>query len=236
MSNNENWILSSALLGLSLVLGAAAAAMEPDKNGSSMQSSASPSLPAFFDGARLPSLQDMWKLGVGEPAAAPRRDNAVLSQDRLVNESESPSTAHTSEQPTEEADRAADTVRERAEELSQRFGGGAKSAKPAQGDISEITTGALPEDPASAPFAPAITFAPKPVSANRPAASIGVETVVPAPMAKQAAIPPLPVRAPRTARVTKRKNPRVAKSSNADQSIGDMIGEAMQNIGSFVGL
>jgi len=55
-------------------------------------------------------------------------------------------------------------------------------------------------------------------------------------MAKQAAIPPLPVRAPRIARVAKRKNPRVAKSSNADQSIGDMIGEAMQNIGSFVGL
>jgi hypothetical protein len=72
MSNNENWIFGSALLGLSLVLGAAATAINPDKNGSSMQSSVPPTVPAFFDGTRLPSLLDLWKLGDGEPAAVPQ--------------------------------------------------------------------------------------------------------------------------------------------------------------------
>jgi len=236
MNDNENWIFGSALLGLSLVLGAAAAAMEPDKNGSSMQSSAAPSISAFFDGTRLPSLQDMWKLGGGEPAAVSQPENAALSKDRLVNEPETPSAALAAEQPIEKADRSADAVRERAEKLSQRFGGGAKTATPTQGDVSEITTSALPEDPTSAQIDPVATIAPKPVNKNKPAARIGVETVVPAAMAKRAAIPPLPVRAPRIARVAKRRSRPVANSSNGDKSIGDMVGEAMQNIGSFVGL
>ncbi len=235
MSNNENWIFGSALLGLSLVLGAAAAAMEPDKNSTSMQSSTQPSLPAFFDGTRLPSLQDIWKLGIGEPAGVPQREKS-LRQDRLVNEPESPLATHAAEQLSEEANRAAATVRERAAKLSQRFGGGAKVAIPTQDNVSEITTSALPEDLASAKSDPAATLAPEPTNENKPAASIGVETAVPAPIAKQAAIPPLPVRAPRIARVAKRRSPRVANSSDGYKSIGAMIGEAMQNIGSFVGL
>ena len=236
MSNNENWIFGSALLGLSLVLGAAATAMDPDKIGFSIQSSAPPSLPAFFDGTRLPSLQDMWKLGEGEPAAAPQPENAALSQDRVVNDPETPSAAHAAEQPTEEADRLAATVRERAEKLSQRFGGGAKTATPTQGDVSEITTSALPEDPASVQSDPAATVASKPVNENKPAASIGVETAVPAPIVKQTAIPPIPIRAPRIAQVAKRRSPPATNSSNGDKSIGALITEAMQNIGSFVGL
>jgi len=156
MSNNENWIFGSALLGLSLVLGAAATAMDPDKIGFSIQSSAPPSLPAFFDGTRLPSLQDTWKLGEGEPASA-------------------------------------------------------------QSDTAAIV-------------------APKPANENKPAASIGVETAVPAPIVKQTAIPPIPIRAPRIAQVAKRRSPPATNSSNGDKSIGALITEAMQNIGSFVGL
>lgn len=235
MNNNENWIFGCALLGLSLVLGAAAAAMEPDKNSSSMQSSTPPTLPAFFDGTRLPSLQDMWKLGISKPAGVHQREK-LLRQDRLVNEPESPSATHAAVQSSEEAKRAAATVRERAEKLSQRFGGGTKIAKPAQDNVSEITTSALPENPPSAKSDPAATVAPKPTNVNKPAASIGVETAVPAPIAKQAAIPPLPNRAPRIARVAKRRSPRVANSSDGYKSIGDMIGEAMQNIGKFIGL
>jgi len=234
--------------------------MEPDKNGSTVQSSAPPSLPAFFDGTRFPNLQDMWKFGVGDPAAVSQPENAALSKNRLVNEPETPSAAQAAEQPTEEADRPADTVRERAEKLSQHFGDGAKTATPTQGDVSEITTSALPEDPASAQSDPAATIAPKPVKANKPAASIGVETAVPAPKVKQAAIPPRPVRAPRIARVrktllspksrtgavprsgtpaspaAKRSRPPVSNSFNGEKSIGDMIAEAMQKVGGFVGL
>jgi hypothetical protein len=236
MSNSENWIFGSALLGLSLVLGAVATAMEPDKNGFSMQSSAPLSLPAFFDGARFPSLQDVWKLSEGEPVVVPQPENAALSQDRVVNDSETPSAAHPARQPTEEADRRAANVRERAEKLSQRFGGRAKTTTPTQGDVSEITTSASPEGPATAPIDPAATVAPKPINANKPAASIGGKTVVPAPKAKRAAIPPVPIRAPRIARVAKRRSPPARNSSNGDKSIGNMIAEAMQNIGSFVGL
>jgi hypothetical protein len=207
MSNNENWIFGSALLGLSLVLGAAAAAMEPDKNGSFMQSSAPPSLPAFFDGTRLPSLQDMWNLGVGEPAAVSQPENAALSQDRIINEPKTPTVANVAGQPPENADRSTTTVRQRAEELSRRFGGGAKAPTPAppQNEISKITTSALQAEsvPGQEQGEQVATVTLEPENESKRAVSVGVIKAPSSPKAKRAAIPPIPLRAPRTAQVRK---------------------------------
>jgi len=207
MSNSENWIVGSALLGLSLVLGAAATAMEPDKKAASAQSSASRPLPAFFDGARLPSLQDVWKQGdVGESTAVPQPSNTAPSHERFVNESKTPLAANAAGRPTEGA-RPVTTVRQRAEELSQRFGGGAKAMSPAEGEASEITTGALPDDsawtPTTAQGEQAATVAAEPANERKPAAGVKAETTPPSPTIKQAAIPPTPVRAPRTAQFRK---------------------------------
>jgi len=207
MSNNENWIVGSALLGLSLVLGAAAAAMEPDKNGAFAQSSAYSALPAFLDGARLPSFQDLWKGDDGEPTAVTRPSNAALVDDRLVNEPETPTVANEAGQPPESADRPVTTVRQRAEELSRRFGGGATEPTPApsQTGVSEFTTSALPAEPVPAPETgdQAATVTLEPESESYRAVSVGVKTAPLPPKAKQAAIPPIPLRAPRTAEVRK---------------------------------
>lgn len=209
MNSNENWIVGSALLGLSLVLGATAAAMEPDKNGVFAQSSPSHSLPVFFDGARLPSLHDMWKRRDGAPTAVPQPGNTTLGQDLSVNDAETQSAANAAAEPAEEVGRPVATVRERAEELSQRFGGGATAATPAEGDVSEITTSALPDRSAPAQGERAATVAPKPANESETAAAVGVKAalpspkVKPSPKGKRAAIPPIPLRAPPIAQVRK---------------------------------
>lgn len=205
MSNNENWIFGSALLGLSLVLGAAAAAMEPDKDGAFAQSSTSFSLPAFFDGTRLPSLQNMWKLGGGEPTAVLQPENEVLSQDRLVNEPEKPSAANAAGQPPENADRSVATVRQRAEELSRRFGGGATepTSAPPQNGTPNISTSALPAESVPEQGEQAATVTLEPNNDSKRAVSMGVKTAPSSPKAKRVVIPPIPLRAPRTAQVHK---------------------------------
>ena len=204
MSSNENWIVGSALLGLSLVLGAAATAMELHKNSAFAQSSAAPSLPAFLDSARVPSLHDMWKSDDGEPSAEARPGRAPRSQEKLGDEPETSSAANGAAQATEATDRATATVRQRAEELSRRFGGGAAAATPAQDDASEITTSALPDKsvPSLRPVQgeQAATVAPEqPAKRTKRPAGARVKTARPPRKVKRAAIPPNPVRAPRNA-------------------------------------
>jgi hypothetical protein len=203
MINSERWIVGSALLGLSLVLGAAATAMEPDKKAPSAQSTPTLSLPAFVDGARLPGLQDTWRQANGEPAPVPHPSNPELARDRLVNEHETPVVANAT---AEQTKYAAATVRERAEELSLRFGGGASPATTATGDVPgpDITTSALENDavPARAQGEQAATVAPEPTNLTRAAGGVKAEKKT-TPVVKGAAIPPIPVRAPRTAQVRK---------------------------------
>ncbi len=204
MSSNENWIVGSALLGLSLVLGAAATAMELHKNSAFAQSSAAPSLPAFLDGARVPSLHDSWKSDDGEPSAEAQPGSAPRSQEKVGDEPETTSAANGAAQAIEATDHANATVRQRAEELSRRFGGGATTATPAQGDVAEITTSALPDKsaPSSIPVQSekAATVAPEqPAKRTKRPAGARVKTAGPPRKVKRAAIPPNPVRSPRTA-------------------------------------
>ena len=205
MSNSENWIVGSALLGLSLVLGAAATAMELHKNSAFAQSSAAPSLPAFLDGALVPSLQDTWKSDDGEPSAEAQPGSAPRSQDKVGDEPETSSAANGAAQATEATDRATATVRQRAEELSRRFGGGATAATPAQDDAIEITTSALPDKsvPSSRPVQAeqAATVTPEQQAAKRTKRPEGarVKTARLPRTVKRAKIPPNPVRAPRNA-------------------------------------
>lgn len=202
MSNNENWIVGSALLGLSLVLGAAATAMELHKNRAFAQSTTAPSLPAFLDGARVHSLHDTWKSGDIQSSTAPQPGNAANSQEPVGDKPEITSAANGAEQATEVTDRPTATVRQRAEELSQRFGGGA--AAPAQGDVAKITTSALP-DKSAPPSTPvqsekAATVTPEqPAQRTKRPADARVKTALPSRKLKRAAIPPNPVRSPRTA-------------------------------------
>ena len=204
MSNSENWIVGSALLGLSLVLGAAATAMELHKNSAFAQSSAAPSLPAFLDGALVPGLQDTWTSD-DEPSAEAQPGSARRSQDKVGDERETLSTANGAAQATEATDRATATVRQRAEELSRRFGGGATAATPAQDYAIEITTSALPDKsvPSSRPVQAeqAATVTPEQPAAKRTKRSAGdrVKTARLPRTVKRAKIPPNPVRAPRNA-------------------------------------
>jgi hypothetical protein len=204
MSSNENWIVGSALLGLSLVLGAAATAMELHKNSAFAQSSTASSLPAFLDRARVPSLHDTWKSGDGEPSAEAQPGNVPRSQEQVGDEPVASSAANGAAQATETTDRPTATVRQRAEELSRRFGGGATAATPAQGDVSEITTSALPDKsvPSSRPVQSeqAATAAPEqPAKPPKRPLGVRVKKAQPPPKVKRAAIPPNPVRSPRTA-------------------------------------
>jgi len=207
MSNNENWIFGSALLGLSLVLGAAAAAMEPDKNSAFAQSSAFSSLPTFLDGARLPSFQSLWKRDDDEPTAVAQPSNAARIDDRIVNEPKTPTVANVAGQPPENADRSTTTVRQRAEELSRRFGGGATgpTSAPPQNGTSKITTSALQAEsvPGQEQGEQAATVTLKPENESKRAVSVGVKTAPSPPRVNRAAIPPIPLRAPRTAQVRK---------------------------------
>ena len=115
------------------------------------------------------------------------------------------SAANGAEQATEVTDRPTATVRQRAEELSQRFGGGATTAAPAQGDVAKITTSALPDKsaPSSTPVQSekaAIVTPEQPAQRTKRPAGARVKTARPPRTVKRAAIPPNPVRSPRTTR------------------------------------
>jgi len=208
MSSNENWIVGSALLGLSLVLGAAATAMELHKNSAFAQSSAAHSLPAFLDSARVSSLHDTWKSDDGEPSAEAQPGSTPRSQEKVGDEPEISSAANGAAQATEATDHATATVRQRAEELSRRFSGGATAATPAQDDTSEITTSALPDksEPSSRPVQgeQAATVAPEqPAKSTKRPAGARVKTARLPRKVQRATIPPNPVRAPRNAQARK---------------------------------
>lgn len=211
MSSNEHWIVGSALLGLSLVLGAAATAMELHKNSAFAQSSTANPLPTFLDGARVPSLSDTWKSGEGKPSQEKSSQEsesqpsiAAPSTERGGDEPQAPSAANEAKKTTVATDRPAATVRQRAEALSARFGGGEAAAASAEAPASEITTSALPTE--SMPSPPPVqgdqarAAAPEqPAEKTKVPAGTDVRSGPPSQTVKRIAIPPNPVRSPRWA-------------------------------------
>jgi hypothetical protein len=211
MSSNEHWIIGSALFGLSLVLGAAATAMEFHKNSAFAQSSTVHPLPTFLDGARVPSLHDTWKSGEGKPSQEKSSQEsksqpsiAAPSKERGGEEPQAPSAANEVKKTTVAIDRPAATVRQRAEALSARFGGGEAAPASVEAPASEITTSALPDKsvPSSMPVQgdQAGAAAPEqPAEKTKVPAVTGVRSEPPSQLVKRVAIPPNPVRSPRRA-------------------------------------
>lgn len=105
MGAREGMIVGGALLAFSFLASAAPQALEPVQSGSSAGSSSAPMLPAFLDDDRLPALQEAWRANVQGPetGALPAEPSPVANAPSAGDES-------------------AATVRERAEELSRRFG------------------------------------------------------------------------------------------------------------------
>ncbi len=141
----------------------------------------------------------------------PKPGSETLGEDRPDNVPESLSAANAVAQPAEAADGPIATVRQRAEELSQRFGGGADTPMPAQHSDAKIATGTLPNSPASTakPKQREQTVAGAPAQTNdsKTAAGVRATAELPQPKVKSAAIPPIPLRAPRIAQAPKAKLP-----------------------------
>jgi len=109
------------LLAVSILMGGPAAAMEAAQAQGSTSSSAW-SLPSFFDGARVPDLQEAWRsrdsapVSAAPPAAEGTATAVPSSDDATLAAAKAAMTR------AEQAGREAAAVRQKAEELSGRFG------------------------------------------------------------------------------------------------------------------
>ncbi|KAB2939358.1 MAG: hypothetical protein K8F92_16200 [Hyphomicrobium sp.] len=95
------------------------------------------SLPAFLDGARLPDLQEAWRAHfgfAGEPTAAPSVEPAAAPA--APTDDANLEAARQTLSRAEQLDREAAAVRERAEELSRRFGADASDTAPSNSPAS----------------------------------------------------------------------------------------------------
>ena len=138
------------LLTAVLFAGGSASAMEQTKAPAAPASAFS--MPSFFDGNRLPDLKDAWRSGAVTPTSAsedtppatpPANDDAALAAAKAAMVR------------AEEAGREAAAVREKAEELSRRFGGDSAPVANATAPIaaSDTTTGSIEPSRTELPLA-----------------------------------------------------------------------------------
>jgi hypothetical protein len=137
MGAREGMIVGSVLLAICFLASTAPRALEPVQPGMSV--GASSALPDFLDDDRLPALQEAWRSGDG-------RSETALSAPQSALPVAMPSAI------------GAASVRERAEELSRRFG---------------ATTGAAPQtEPRSVTIPPAVVPEAAPDSEQTAAPSV----------------------------------------------------------------
>jgi len=180
---------ASVLVVSILVGGGSASAMEPAK----VPGSSSLSMPSFFDGNRLTDLKDAWRGGSAAPTSPngetpaggppPPNDDAALAE------------AKAAMLRAEEAGREAAVVREKAEELSRRFGA---EPSPAANDgtptaVSDTTTGSIEPSRADLP-PPSALGAPVPADQAEAKEPVAEPTLneVGVPEATTSAVPDLP--------------------------------------------
>ena len=118
--------LFGMLIVTSLVAGASALEINQQR-APSTASAPAVTLPAFLDGARLPDMQDAWRARFGnvsdDAAVQPAGEATASTPEAVLDAAQGAMTR------ADQASREAAAVRERAEELSRRFGaGGAESA------------------------------------------------------------------------------------------------------------
>jgi hypothetical protein len=117
MGVNRHFFGCTLLLTVVLSFGAPAFAMEQTKAPAALSSAFS--MPSFFDGNRLPDLKNAWR---GEPAAPTAPSGEAAHVGPSANDDAALAAAKAAMLRAEEAGREAAAVREKAEELSHRFG------------------------------------------------------------------------------------------------------------------
>jgi hypothetical protein len=187
---------SASVLVVSIIVGGGpASAMEPAKVPAA-SSSPSLSMPSFFDGNRVTDLKDAWR-GSAAPAS-PTGENPAGGPP-LPNDDAALAEAKAAMLRAEEAGRDAAAVREKAEELSRRFG--AETA-PAANDatptaVSDTSTGSIEPSRADLP-PPSALGAPPPADqadAKEPIAEPNSnEVATPEATTSLVAIPDLPAK------------------------------------------
>ena len=187
---------ASVLVVSILVGGGSASAMEPAQVPAA-SSSSSLSMPSFFDGNRLTDLKDAWHGGNTAPAS-PTGENPAGAPP-LPNDDAALAEAKAAMLRAEEAGREAAAVREKAEELSRRFG---VETAPAANDatpttVSDTSTGSIEPSRSDLP-PPSALGAPLPADqadAKEPmAAPNSNEVATPAATTSSAAVPELPAK------------------------------------------
>ena len=113
--------LFGMLIVTSLVAGASALEINQQR-APSTASAPAVTLPAFLDGARLPDMQDAWRARFGnvsdDAAVQPAGEATASTPEAVLDAAQGAMTR------ADQASREAAAVRERAEELSRRFGAG----------------------------------------------------------------------------------------------------------------
>jgi hypothetical protein len=159
-------------------MGGPAPAMEASQPPSSTPSS-SPSggsLPSYIDSARLPGLQEAWRPRDSVPASAtPAADGTSTSTPTPAADDATLAAAKAAMLRAEQAGREAAAVRQKAEELSRRFGTDSATAAPA--GAADAATGSIEPQ---APLIPAAALGASPTSdPDDGAAATAPETVEP---------------------------------------------------------
>ncbi len=240
MGASESTFVGGSLLAVCLLVSGAAHAMEPAQSRASTSSLPALSLPAFLDDKRVPDLQEAWQAHVRAPQAEPRVEDGNVAVAPVANDA-SMSAARAAMQRAGQTSSEAANVRQRAEELSRRFGAGGVAAEPV-GSIERPSAVATPAAIAATPPTPlgkqvvvapldtgagvgtvkAKAAAPGTSAPARQDIDMGQKLRLAAPPPPRD-IPPTPVRAPRaTASITEPPNkvggPPVARSVPARKS------------------
>jgi hypothetical protein len=218
MGSSKRTFLGGSLLAMSFLLTGAVSALEPDQSGAPPQSLPARPLPAFLDDKRSGDLQEAWRAREAEAKEAPRPQGSGAPGEPESQETEAMSAARDAMKRVGEANRQAPAVRQRAEELSRRFGAdageipGAAVVPPAvsgeppagQGEQTVVTAPEpTREGDAAAEAQPAGAGGATAALPEAAAETQGAATTArpPVPVARTSAhippLPPLPLRAPR---------------------------------------
>jgi hypothetical protein len=245
MGASESTFVGGSLLAVCLLVSGAAHAMEPAQSRASTSSLPALSLPAFLDGNRVPDMQEAWQAHVRTPQEEPQVEDGNVAVAPATKDAAMSAARAAMERAGQESSEAAD-VRQRAEELSRRFGAGGVASEPV-GSIERPSAVATPAAIAATPPPPQVkqvVVAPLDTGADTgagvgtvnaktaatgtsapartPDIDIGQKLRLAAPLPPRD-IPPTPVRAPRdTASITEPPNkvggPPVARSVPARKS------------------
>ncbi len=139
MGVRESTIVGSTLLAICFLASGLARTMELSQPGAPAYSGV---LPSFLDDGRLPDLQEAWR--------ARRQDNTLGGGEPPAEDSMAATRAAMEKAKARRAGRGDASVRQRAEELSRRFGAGSEASAPA----SERSQFSATTPPAVRPEAP----------------------------------------------------------------------------------